>query len=885
MTNMSIPENQITAYGAQYEVQHQMPEAAESLDSLDTSINVTEAGGTNQFPKEAVWAIDGKGTFNDAGSVVKTIMTLTENGQKFPFEFVAIPREVVYLVDCAVTESQDFDRYKTYAPASSLAALKNVVPDQAYTEGSWGYTSAVGTDGDMGIKAPADSLAGTKNYTGYYANGGKVITYKLPLAAGKYQVTAALYEWWGQTRDVGMKVNFTDASGNNQSRVLGNKAISSGNKQDYISGLFELEEDQAIELVFFKNTGSQESVISGFTVMKTQEEIPEDGVISFGLDGSVIDPSSHYGGFGAVTCNNTSRLLMDYKEQSPDAYWEIMNLLFDPGTGAGLNHIKIEMGADTNSSSGSEPSTMRSPYEEANVKRGAGFAFAADAKLINENIKVELLRWAEPKWTQEGLGYNGDRYEARYQWYRQTIDAAYETYGYKINEVSPGQNERRHEMDDNFAFTKYLAGRLKEDGESGAGAYDYREIKVVAGDLYRDIGTTVNYLMQDEELRSLIGVIGDHYQITNANKDLQTLIDDYGMKVGYTEATAPMITAADRYNVEQSTGGLGGRYGIVSHAERYIAAYAYKNSAGYANRMTYMLFQPAVAAFYEGSAYNPKHLIMATSPWNGYYSADGGIQMVQHFNQFIDEDWVYFKDACYADGTHDDGAVKFDSASDTRLALKDPETDDYTVVFANNTSRLRTYTITLKNLATKTAGYNVWESKGPEGGAAYDTNWLKKVGDNLQPEILDNGNGRIKLTVQPNSMVTLTSDLSRGREYQAGQYDSGRENSILELPYRDDFNYEDDFVERRGGTPLYTTDRTALLRLRPPQTAVMRWYTRLIMITGLIPGMYGDQAVTKKARPHLLRGPLWAITAGRITLPVQILSLIRNQMDMEVTLQ
>ena len=58
------------------------------------------------------------------------------------------------------------------------------------------------------------------------------------------------------------------------------------------------------------------------------------------VDGDVIDPVNTFRGFGAVTCNNTSRLLMDYKEEHPDKYWEMMELLFNPEKGAGLNHIK-----------------------------------------------------------------------------------------------------------------------------------------------------------------------------------------------------------------------------------------------------------------------------------------------------------------------------------------------------------------------------------------------------------------------------------------------------------------------------------------------------------------------------------------------------------------
>lgn len=53
--------------------------------------------------------------------------------------------------------------------------------------------------------------------------------------------------------------------------------------------------------------------------------------------------------------------------------------IFNPDTGAGLRHIKVELGADNNTSSGAEPVTKRSADEPANVLRGAGFHFIADA--------------------------------------------------------------------------------------------------------------------------------------------------------------------------------------------------------------------------------------------------------------------------------------------------------------------------------------------------------------------------------------------------------------------------------------------------------------------------------------------------------------------------
>ncbi len=123
------------------------------------------------------------------------------------------------------------------------------------------------------------------------------------------------------------------------------------------------------------------------------------------IDGNTInmDAGTVYRGLGVVTGNNSSRLLMEYKTEHPDAYWEIMRLLFLPDYGAGLTHIKIEFGTDVNSSSGTEPCIMRSADEKADVTRGAGFMFAADALTINPDITVDLLRWGEPKWVTDAF--------------------------------------------------------------------------------------------------------------------------------------------------------------------------------------------------------------------------------------------------------------------------------------------------------------------------------------------------------------------------------------------------------------------------------------------------------------------------------------------------
>lgn len=798
----------ITSQAAQYTVQAgEIPEKAAALEELPTSVNCVAEGASIQTPKDITWEVKDGGSFYNAGSQVKVTGTITENGQKVEATILAVPRQVVYLVDANVASadnSQDFKRFSQYGDTS---LLKNTVPDQAYTSGSWGYTGTVGTD--IKTKGNEASRAGTKSYTGYYSPSNKIIAYKLPLEAGTYIAAGEFAGWWNVSgRLVDMKVTYTASNGQKKTETLDTGAAP-GNGIDVAVGSFTIESDQEVLLSFEKKAGTKEEpVLSGFSIEKSKEELPPQDVIPVTLDGTQIDKANTFGGFGSVTCNNTSRLLLDYKALHEDKYWEIMNLLFNKESGAGINHVKIEMGADVNSSSGTEPATMRSPDEEPNVKRGAGFVFAADAKSINPDITVEILRWGEPKWTQEGIGYEeyeNPKYEARYQWYRKTIDAVYETYGYEVTEVSPGQNERRKGHADDFAWIKYCAKRFNEDGANGIGAFDYRKIKIVAADLYREMNVTVDYLMKDAELRDLVDVLSDHYQISMGSADLTKLNQEYGKEIWYGESTAPMINADYRINVDPGRGGVGGSASIVAMAERFIAAYAYKNSNGYANRMTELLFQPAVGAFYEGSAYSPKQLIGAFDPWSGYYEADGGIQMVQHFMQFADNDWNYLPDACFSDGTVGDGDVKGDTSTDTRLALKDPETDDYSVIFANNTSMERKYRLTLKNMKTLDSPVNIWETRGPDAGEPFDANWFQKIVAQKQPE-RTNGEAIIELTVKPYSIVTLTTLLDRGSVYTSGQNSSGTQRTLLELPYRDNFDYEDSFVEERGGTPYFTTD-------------------------------------------------------------------------------
>lgn len=87
-------------------------------------------------------------------------------------------------------------------------------------------------------------------------------------------------------------------------------------------------------------------------------------------------------GFGLLSCNNTSRLLMDYKWEQPKVYQQVLQHLFG-GKQPLMHMLKIELGSDSNTSCGTEPAPQRAADEPVNVARGMGFQLIADAKKFN----------------------------------------------------------------------------------------------------------------------------------------------------------------------------------------------------------------------------------------------------------------------------------------------------------------------------------------------------------------------------------------------------------------------------------------------------------------------------------------------------------------------
>src|SRR5690625_84711 len=92
-------------------------------------------------------------------------------------------------------------------------------------------------------------------------------------------------------------------------------------------------------------------------VLPAPERAPNSRVETIEIDGE--GHGRTFDGVGALSASS-SRLLVDYPEPERS---QILDYLFEPNYGASLQILKTEIGGDTNSTSGAEPSHMRAPTD------------------------------------------------------------------------------------------------------------------------------------------------------------------------------------------------------------------------------------------------------------------------------------------------------------------------------------------------------------------------------------------------------------------------------------------------------------------------------------------------------------------------------------------
>jgi galactosylceramidase len=124
-----------------------------------------------------------------------------------------------------------------------------------------------------------------------------------------------------------------------------------------------------------------------------------------------------FDGVGSVSAASVSRFLVEYPEHAKQ---DIIRFLFAPGVGASLHELKVEIGSDINSSSGTEACHCRTkaeyddmaahidePEYAPNIERftrGYEWEVMRWARAANPEIKFSAMPFAAPEWcTGDGV--------------------------------------------------------------------------------------------------------------------------------------------------------------------------------------------------------------------------------------------------------------------------------------------------------------------------------------------------------------------------------------------------------------------------------------------------------------------------------------------------
>ncbi|HLR93902.1 MAG TPA: discoidin domain-containing protein [Jiangellaceae bacterium] len=333
-----------------------------------------------------------------------------------------------------------------------------------------------------------------------------------------------------------------------------------------------------------------------------------------------------FDGVGALSASS-SRLLVDYPEPERS---QILDYLFEPNYGASLQILKTEIGGDTNSTSGAEPSHMRSPTE-VDCHRGFEWWLMHEATERNPEIDLYGLVWGVPGWVET---WSQEHVDYLLSW----LGCARE-HGLEIDYLGGG-NESGAYRESEFFVT--LDEALEDD---------FPGVEIVADDDHRppDYWEVATALADDAEFRSAVDVVGVHticgwrtpYEHCTSSADALSLdkplwISEQSSQDAHSGA-APLARALTR---------------------SYIDA-----------RTTANLNWPMLAAFYSTVRTGGTGLMLAQWPWSGYYELGAGIWVDAHMTQFTEPGWQYLDDA-----------VGYLDSGGSYVTLRSPETDDYSVV-------------------------------------------------------------------------------------------------------------------------------------------------------------------------------------------------------------
>ncbi|MGH9398095.1 MAG: family 16 glycoside hydrolase [Terriglobia bacterium] len=411
-----------------------------------------------------------------------------------------------------------------------------------------------------------------------------------------------------------------------------------------------------------------------------------------------------FDGLGALSAGASSRLLIDYPEPYRS---QILDYLFKPDYGASLQHLKVEIGSDVNSTDGSEPSFARTRAEMAhpNFNRGYEWWLMEEAKKRNPHIVFDSLAWGAPGWIGNGHFYSQDM--ANY-----VVKFIQGAKSHQLDMPYTGiWNETQYEPN----YVKLLKKTLLLNGLT---------TQVVCCDLYTEEHpwSIVDKMESDPELEKAVDVVGVH----SPNVLKGPTAPDSAKKSG-----KPLWASEDEFFYY--TSGLSKSWSPFAESLAMIYNLNYIE-----DRITATEIWSPITSYYDNLPAPRSGLMTANTPWSGHYNVDPTIWVTAHTTQFTQPGWHYIDSAC-----------GFLQGKGSYVTLKSPSGSDYSVIIETvdaQTPQQVTFRVTG---GLSQGAVHVWETNAA------------KTFDHVSD--VTPANGSFSISLDPDSVYSLSTTTGQGK--------------------------------------------------------------------------------------------------------------------------
>ncbi len=468
-------------------------------------------------------------------------------------------------------------------------------------------------------------------------------------------------------------------------------------------------------------------------------------------------PGFMFEGLGALSAGASSRLLIDYPEPQRS---QVLDFLFKPSFGAALHHLKLEIGGDTQSTDGTEPSFARTREEFLDPKpeyfqRGYEWWLMREARRRNPDVILDILQWGAPGWIGDGQeaewraqGLKDSQIDAK-KFYTQDnadfiaafIKGAKQYHAVHVNFCGIW-NERPYDV----GWIELLRSTLDRGGLGS--------VKIVAADEINR-WTIAGRMAADRDLMNAVGIIGTHYPGFKSTPE--------AMSIG-----KPIWSSEDGFWNQTQDPWQAARILAKQYNRNYVQG-----------RMVKTIIWSLITSYYDDLPLPNSGLMKANQPWSSHYEVQPAVWATAHTTQFVQPGWRYMDSACIM--LPGGGSI---------VALHSLDESDFSVIVETMDAETpQTLTFRLAG-ALDARKLHVWRTTQREQFARL-------------PDVTLSDRA-FTTTLEPEAIYSFTTTTGQHK----GSVADIPPSHELAMPYREDFE-----AYQLGSTPKYLSDQAGVFEV------------------------------------------------------------------------